>query len=568
MYIQPATAKPDLSEIEEMHVTELGIFIDDPHTDRQNMTARFAGEYKFDIAYNIDLKYQATGFELAYTIKHFYKIGNAEPVPVGDVISVGPPQYLLPGKHTLPVDYSFSATLAAGGKVWYYSVWEWNKNVKVYPELKQNSVNIHIVSQEQAPASNTKGWMLFDAVNQVVKSITGGASRIKSSFLQYRTATQMADGGFALYLLNNGFSLRNFDAEKRPLSLSLKTVLQSLKAHANIGFGIERTGGRDVLRIEPVDYFYRDRQIVIIEETESYEEESARELVYNEVEIGYNKYKADGFNTLDEFNTRHEYLTTIKSHKNKLIAKSDFIASGYSIEDVRRQQYEETPRDSYTGDEDPFIIALAREAGGDMLRTERNEAFAIVSGLISPETAYNLRLSPKRMLIAQTRWLAGALAYKPDADMIRNIFVDKNGELVTQFSPLEPHPLGDEEKQSWKEKEAESIAKLLAGREPIYRPDWVRVKCSMRPDEVLMINEAMRGALDESKNYGYILVRSPKGEYNAVWPYKLTYNFASEKCELVGLKRFSNPTSPADDCCPALAVNGCVLLINGRRLIL
>jgi hypothetical protein len=115
----------------------------------------------------------------------------------------------------------------------------------------------------------------------------------------------------------------------------------------------------------------------------------AKDLLYNEVEIGYNKFLSEGYNTLDEFNTYHQYLTAIRTNKLKLTEKSELITSGYTIEDTRRKQFAETATNSDSYDDDGFLIAMRKN--GTVVQPEKNEAFSYINGLISPSTAYNLR---------------------------------------------------------------------------------------------------------------------------------------------------------------------------------
>jgi len=78
--------------------------------------------------------------------------------------------------------------------------------------------------------------------------------------------------------------------------------------------------------------------------------------------------------------------------RNEFNFLSKIIASGYLIESARRQIGKETT-DNQT-DNDVFVICLNDTKD----RAEKNENFAIVENIISPETAYNLRISPKRNL--------------------------------------------------------------------------------------------------------------------------------------------------------------------------
>ncbi len=370
-------------------------------------------------------------------------------------------------------------------------------------------------------------------MDQIIKSITNTTSYLKSDLL--KIVAPGSDGDFSLYALTNGFQLRRFEPTERPLLLSLKTALSSIKAIAAVGFGFEYEGTDEVVRVEPIDYFYRDFEIMVIEEIASYSEEVEKSLIFNEIEVGYNKYKDDGFNSLDEFNTRHEYLTPIKTHKQKLVLKSDFIASGYSIEDTRRQQYNQTPTSSFAGDEEPFIIALRRDGAG--VKPETNEAFESVANLISPTTAYNLRISPKRMLINWRKWLSGMLAYKGVNELTKNTFADKNGALITQFASSETAVLGDVSRAALQENDNVSVQQLNNGAY-LYTPETVTVECNLNPGDVLFINECMRGQADPLKNYGYLSIKKADGTYQQIWLNRLTYNFSTGKCELAGIKKW------------------------------
>jgi hypothetical protein len=586
IYFLPDTSNPVLSEISTYFGYGLNASDLNPVANSlYNLKLDFDGvvtfsEIKSTLYIDLQRKATTTADSDDYTIKPFFKVIRAGVEFYSQ--QIGPTvnghwndqtASINSQSKVLVIDDSIPALdLKKDDEVYIYAFYDASIEGKHKARVRAENTSIVAESFESAPESTSKMWLLHDVINHLLKVTTNNQGRLSSQLLATLNNLNAKDGEFSLYAITNGFNIRNFDADQKPLNISLKTALNSTKSIASIGFGFEQRGLREEVRVEKLGFFYQDNEILVIspnynnkESIETYEEEVAKDLIYNELEIGYNKYKEDGHNTLDEFNTKHERLAPIKSHKNKFIAKSDFIASGYSLEDSRRQQYADTPTDSYENDEEPFIVALRRD--GSDFRAERAEAFQTVDNLISPETAYNLRISPLRMFLNWAKWLVGSWAFKSESDEVKNTFVDKNGALTTQFLPTEENPMGDVNKDLWEEKQHVAIDDLNTDGY-IYRPEWMNLKCRLSPDQVLLINEAMRGASSPTKNYGYITVKNPEGEYIAGWPYKLTYNFSEERCEMKLLKRFDNPVTPIGECCPWLKINDCLVLINGEKVIL
>jgi len=198
--------------------------------------------------------------------------------------------------------------------------------------LSQLSTNIVASVFEKAPDSTAKAWLIHDVVDHCVKVITDGASELKSKFLSRQSYQWPADGQGSMDMVTNGRQIRKFGVDTSPLTVSLKDMLISVNAESCIGFGFEKSGTKEVVRLERADYFYQDRQIHVFTECTDFREDTARELLYNQLEFGYEIFQDSGYNTNDEFNTRHEYATPIKTNKLNLPQKSKLIRSGYKIE--------------------------------------------------------------------------------------------------------------------------------------------------------------------------------------------------------------------------------------------
>jgi hypothetical protein len=135
---------------------------------------------------------------------------------------------------------------------------------------------------------------------------------------------------------------------------------------------------------------------------------------------------------------------------------------------------------------------------------ERNEAFETVSGIISPETAYNLRISPRRNLFNHARWLNGCLYKKDDAELIRNTFTKNNGDLITKLQDSDSCIL-TVENYTFQEKAHIAMADFN-DRRRLFSSDLVSFKTRLRYDSLVRIKRSLTGQnfADTSLNYGTI----------------------------------------------------------------
>lgn len=568
-WLIPDTNMATLSEISEFYGKDFTQTELKPDTvDNYTWLLQFDGIYNFIASFNI--RGNVSVFYIDTLNLRFSLILNIN----GIEHLIGLPQETI---ITTREDFTISLggseldmELKKGDKVYFYialTTTETNSLAgNIRGSLFQEFTDISFNALEQSSSSTANGWFIGDAMDQCIKVITDNSSELKSKFFSRIGYQWPSDGQGALNLLTNGKQIRKFNVAQNPLTISLKEILASAKSIYCIGFGFEKVGLKEVVRVERVGYFYQNKQILVIEECFDYREETAKELLYNEIEIGYDKYQDSGYNTNDEFNTKQERVGPIKTNKEKLTQKSTLITSGYKIEDVRRQQFMQTGKDSYSNDDDGFMISMRRVDGVNFL-PEKDEAFAFVENLISPGTVYNLRLTPTRMLLNWAEWLRNAFHYKQPTDKIKSTFVAQNGKLKTQLAFGDIQPVGDINLLEWTEG-ADILISDYAVAERIYRPEWVFFKCRITPDTANTINAALMGRATDVINYGYLTVKDHKGDYQAGFPYEMEYNFVSEQLSVKMLKKWDSPVDPNAECCRPLHVNGCKLKINGNDLIL
>lgn len=264
---------------------------------------------------------------------------------------------------------------------------------------------LNFTEESLFPTSTTKAYLIYEAMNRIVESITGVENAIVSDFLGRTDSVPTAypaDGTGALIALTNGFNIRKF--EDKPVVTSFKQLFDGLNAIHNIGFRVE---GQKI-RIEPKQYFYQLEAKARFSFVKDISESVSLPDIYSEIEFEYqNQGDSKQINKLDEFNTKRNYVTPIRQHKQKLLINTDVITSGYALEFTRREQFSTSPTKDYPTDNNPFFIALAR-SGIDFI-PEKDENYTPVTNLISPTTAYNLRFAPVRCLYRWQKIFSGCL---------------------------------------------------------------------------------------------------------------------------------------------------------------
>lgn len=322
---------------------------------------------------------------------------------------------LLPDEN-LSINLVHPATTSAAGSLTF----NWDLAAS-FLELSENSI---------ITPSTAKVYGVFEAFQKITESITGASNSFASDFFE---------SGCGNYLtITNGLNIRKMldkNGNLFPVTTSFKDIYDAMDSIFCLGMRIEKIEIEGIItervRVEHRSFFYQAQISQTFDHVPDVNMNVSLEAYYNELEIGYSKWQTEDVNGLDEFNSKRLYSLPVKNVKKKLSRLCGFIASGYMIEQTRRQQFKEKPTSDYATDNDMFIIATNRtevnanvyniDAAGEPVAatygpgtvSERNESFSDITGLLSPETSYNLRLSPARN--ARYHWplLAVSLYKKP-----------------------------------------------------------------------------------------------------------------------------------------------------------
>jgi len=324
-------------------------------------------------------------------------------------------------------DVNLSRNMLAGDVIYLDCVGQMQYAGASYFYQISNYLNSNRISgQTSSAGSTTLSYLLFDVANYLIGAATGQPNSLISSILD-------ENGDFHDYVLANGFQIRNFLTSSKPLKMSLKDFFEGVFQIAGLGYNFQILNGKEYVVIEKVADFFQMREIIKLDEIYEYKEEHGKDFVYNELEIGYEKYPEEESNTLDEPNTYKTALTPIKTYKQKFTKKSKLIASGYILERQRREQFQINPSESLSNDDDVFIISVIKDGAG--YRSEKNEQFSNIEGLFSPETAYNLRLTPSRIEYNWAPLLNISFSKKLGTDVIKTTFIKNNDKLKSYLIP-------------------------------------------------------------------------------------------------------------------------------------
>ena len=453
------------------------------------------------------------------------------------------------------------------------------------------------------------------------------------------------DGCGGKLALTNGFNIRGVDQSVRTyIKTNAKNLVDSLSNLFCLGWGVEYDVLKnELIRIEPVEYFYQDVEIIELDNISDYTKEIDSTKYYNEIEVGFTKYskqrETDKGNTLDDFHTKHLYQTPIKTNKNKLSKVTDLTLSGYEIEILRRKQFEkdgDNDNGNFKEDEDLFGVQLldytlfeganylgylSDMTGGDILYVdesymivrdwayfytgqpitvnvdnqgaktntiysvqygyftpngyteaivgtlikfgssidpvinaptswsviilllggesyyipESSQPFDSISNLLSPETGYNIRYSPKRMLYTHAKLFNGGFFGKVGTDLINFKSGDGNVELETNFNITEPCVLGDVDNELIIENSNVMISDIY-NRGFLFLPFKVSFSAAFSFEQLTLLKSCLRGqdSGETPRNYGYITITNPCGAVEQIYVMSAEYSGIEDEVKIEG----------------------------------
>lgn len=175
-------------------------------------------------------------------------------------------------------------------------------------------------------------------------------------------------------------------------------------------------------------------------------------------------------------------------------------------------------------------------------RPETDQPFTSVTGLISKETAFNIRLNPKFMFLNHAPYLNAGMFYVGSTGEYRNTFTKNNENLTARFASGENNTTIDPNRVSW-EMGADVSFSNTDWANSLHRPERVSFKCKRTYDQVKAIRAAlMNESATANHNRGNLFVKDDEGVYWIFFVDEMKYNPLREECQFMGRIYTSNFT--------------------------
>ena len=282
------------------------------------------------------------------------------------------------------------------------------------------------------PVTNVNVYTYHEAFKHVLNAISG--ADFHSDYLGLTEYGYASDGCAGLNGVTGGYLLRGVDTKPE---VTFKQLLTDVRLRWGLGWGVENTGYGYRVRVEPIEHFYQDVEIVDFSDQVIDYVETVVDDIPNEVVLGYRKYATqERFNAIiDDHCTQVQFSTPIIKKKKKLEIKTDIISSPYLIEFTRRVGSIE---EGWKYDEDLFHVDLVRDVTYTFI-PRKTEDFTGITGLIDSATTYNLHHHPVYFLFNQGMYLNSWMFGKAITEKYRNTFFAVNKNLAARYTGGCPH---------------------------------------------------------------------------------------------------------------------------------
>lgn len=277
---------------------------------------------------------------------------------------------------------------------------------------KETEIQLSAVSN--CEPTTARAYMINEVASRVVEAITNNRIRFYSETFG-RTDSQPYPINYnpcpGLFTITSGLNIRRkllIDNSLPGVNMSAKQLFDGLNPMWNIGQTIEpdpNRPGYQRLRYEDWKYFYQDEVLIMFNYPTKVKRSVDPDRLFNQLNIGYSKWQAEGTTGLYELMTKRNYRINVNSDSKPLEKYTDFICSPYTIEITRRK--DETT-DDWQYDNDIFGFCLLKEDNSYRVETFLDNATDI-SNVIDQSTCYNAKITPARMAMRQFDWVIQGL---------------------------------------------------------------------------------------------------------------------------------------------------------------
>ena len=401
---------------------------------------------------------------------------------------------------------SFALVLFGGGN---FEELIGNANLKIDLSNINFSLKIQELSTRNDLTRRFKCLLNRDIGSQLFKILTGRENGYYSEFF--------SKGDFSNTGSTTGKWLRGFSDDS--YTTSFKDFANNSFSLYNMAYNVEIVDGQETLVHEPLQHFFRQEVVIVIDQQVSDVKRSvAIEFINSSIKSGYKKPDSDNLyeevNGLNEFNTTNSYILPITRVTSEYNIQSPWRADSEGKELTIRKSITEFPTEDYRTDNTIFNLDLIdTPTGVYQERYWETDYEEEPKNVFDPSTATGFRLTPFRNMQRHFWFLKGSLTRLKDK-FIRYTETSGNSELITKKVNEEEKAengkflINNIENERFEAKWIEfsfpldfDLLSLVNG--------YTTVNCRRIPNKyfkVQFINEF------NEKEYGYLFQLTPKGE--------------------------------------------------------
>lgn len=214
-----------------------------------------------------------------------------------------------------------------------------------------------------------------------------------------------------------------------PVDPKIRTTFSDFFKALQCLYGVGMGYDNATIIIEPIEYFYKtgvNDMIYDLGDVDNISLEPARDYLGNVLKAGFGKQDYDGLNGRDEVNNSQEYKFPMKRINKRVDMVNSYRADMYGIEYTRANMNGKETTDSES-DNDNFFISINNTMTLGAFGLNRPSG-TFNDALLSPTTAFNIDLTPKRCLFRNGSFIR-TINYPNETGTITFQTADKNARL-------------------------------------------------------------------------------------------------------------------------------------------
>lgn len=294
-----------------------------------------------------------------------------------------------------------------------------SRNPGITPQIRINykTSKLTVTQTEPSIITNLDAITLFTAFDRVLQIINGRRC-FDSSLLQSQK--------WQWLMFTNGFKIRNIP--EKPLTVSLEELWECINTIDGVAMFIKNNR----VSIEVMENAYNTSSIYDLGTPVNISRKIRADIHFSSIEIGYDfNGEYEDVMGLDEFNISNTYKTCIDVNEQEYKSISKVRADAYGVTLAQLKQYINFPKEDTKYDKFNFLLDC-KNIGKIVVRRWQDDFTNEPTGIFSPQTAFNLRLSPFNCLLRKAKYLTCGLTKFPN-ELLTYASTEGNSQLVTIF---------------------------------------------------------------------------------------------------------------------------------------